>query len=707
VVRALGPSWALERARYEARLRSGLLRTQLPVQLWSDIPLDSFLTDSMSAEANHYLEYRRNNSPGFFFDPADRDRYAGTLRGWDATQDGAIQRAEEVLRGVFTYFSHLKVDLGPNPNWHRNAMSGEVAPRNQHWSTISDFGYGDIKVIWEPSRFGWAYDLVRAYWRTGDERYPERFWQLLEHWSNENPPNQGPNWKCGQETSLRVMAWCFALYGFMDAESTTSSRVSHLSQMIAFSGERILATLGYALSQKNNHGVSEGMGLWTIGGLFPEFLQSARWRQKGRQVLEQLGRELIYDDGAFSQHSVNYHRVMLDGYVWSITLGRMLDQPFSDELIARVGRAADLLYQMQDVTTGQLPCYGANDGALILPLSSAPYSDYRPVVQAARYLTNNSLTYESGEWDETLLWLFGPDAIAAPLLQPERLSLVSSSGYATLRSSTGFLFSRCPSTFVHRPGDADILGADIWWNGVNVAIDPGTFSYNAPPPWNHELRRSRYHNVVTIDGEDQMEPVSRFLWAPWPHGKWHPQRHVSDGIEMIEGEHDGYKRLDETLGYRRAFVRIGHDHWLIADRVVASDPHVVGVNWLVDDANGEAEVSRRVPERFDLSLATATGRYDVVIGSTSEELEVMMARGDGDTAGGWVSPRYNERKPGLAVAATIRSERVLMWTLLGPGIFDVTFDDMELAANLNGIQLRARLSFDANLPIVQTVEVVP
>jgi hypothetical protein len=48
-----------------------------------------------------------------------------------------------------------------------------------------------------------------------------------------------------------------------------------------------------------------------------------------------------------------------------------------------------------------------------------------------------------------------------------------------------------------------------------------------------------------------------------------------------------------------------------------------------------------------------------------------------------------------------------MWTLLGPGIFDVTFDDMELAANLNGIQLRARLSFDANLPIVQTVEVVP
>jgi len=54
-------------------------------------------------------------------------------------------------------------------------------------------------VIWEPSRFGFAYALVRAYWRSGDERYAELFWQLVEDWRANNTPQLGPNWKCGQE----------------------------------------------------------------------------------------------------------------------------------------------------------------------------------------------------------------------------------------------------------------------------------------------------------------------------------------------------------------------------------------------------------------------------------------------------------------------------------------------------------------------------
>ncbi len=112
---------------------------------------------------------------------------------------------------------------------------------------------------------------MRAYWRTGEERYAELFWQLIEDWRAQNPPQQGPHWKCGQETSLRVMAWCFGLYGFLDSQSTTAARVAMLAQMIALSGQRIAANLDYALSQRNNHGISEGMGLWTIGTLFPEF----------------------------------------------------------------------------------------------------------------------------------------------------------------------------------------------------------------------------------------------------------------------------------------------------------------------------------------------------------------------------------------------------------------------------------------------------
>src|SRR5262249_14485641 len=173
------------------------------------------------------------------------------------------------------------------------------------------FAHGDIRVIWEPSRFAFAYDLVRAYWRTGDERYAEQFWRLVESWRAANPPQLGPNWKCGQETSLRVMAWCFGLYGFLDAAVTTAARVAQLAQMIAVSGHRIEAMLDYALSQHNNHGISEGTGLWTIGVLFPELRRAEVWRRQGRQVLERLGRELIYDDGPFTHPSLHYPPLLL------------------------------------------------------------------------------------------------------------------------------------------------------------------------------------------------------------------------------------------------------------------------------------------------------------------------------------------------------------------------------------------------------------
>ena len=121
-----------------------------------------------------------------------------------------------------------------------------------------------------------------------------------------------------------------------------------LSQMLAISGQRIEGNLRYALSQRNNHGISEATGLWTIGLLFPELRRAARWRALGARHLEELGRDLIYDDGAFVQHSTNYHRLMLHAYLWSIRLGDLNGRPFTDTLRSRLARAGDFLYQIQD-----------------------------------------------------------------------------------------------------------------------------------------------------------------------------------------------------------------------------------------------------------------------------------------------------------------------------------------------------------------------
>ena len=71
--------------------------------------------------------------------------------------------------------------------------------------------------------------------------------------------------------------------------------------MIAITAERIAANFDHALSQGNNHGISEAVGLYTAGALFPEFNAAEAWKQRGHAALESEGRTLIYDDGAFAQ----------------------------------------------------------------------------------------------------------------------------------------------------------------------------------------------------------------------------------------------------------------------------------------------------------------------------------------------------------------------------------------------------------------------
>lgn len=93
---------------------------------------------------------------------------------WDKETYNPVEAVREIEQGVFPYFEHLSLDVGFPPSWHRNPLTGQQTPRDLHWSQIPDFGFGDIKVIWEPSRFGFVHSLVRAYWRTGEERYRAR-----------------------------------------------------------------------------------------------------------------------------------------------------------------------------------------------------------------------------------------------------------------------------------------------------------------------------------------------------------------------------------------------------------------------------------------------------------------------------------------------------------------------------------------------------
>lgn len=684
------------RAYYEFARKSGWLKRRYPhrsVDAWNAFDVAPIVD-------------RVQKATGFFIPPNTLAFRSAYQKSFPELASVLATAADRIGSGEIEYFSKLHYKFDSLPDWRRNPFTGEFVSDERHWSDLDFYSprYGDLKFMLEPSRFSFLCVLVRAYRYTGDEKYPAVFWRLFEDWVAKNPPQSGPLWICGQESALRIIAWCFALYGFGASRMLTAERAAKLIALITAHADRIQGTIAYARSQKNNHSLSEAVALWSVGLLFPEVEQAARWREHGRRLLEKEAQRQIYDDGSYVQHSVNYHRLMLHLLLWAIRLGEANNQSLSRELYRRFDLATQFLYQITDVETGLAPNYGANDGALLMRLNQCDYTDFRPALQASHYLLRKQFLFAHGPWDEDLLWFFGLSPIEGESTQinglcadaagSEQIAIRASStsfpvgGYYVIRGQRSWAFVRC-AHYKDRPGQADQLHFDLWWRGTNIACDAGTYLYNSEPPWDNALAITSVHNTVAVDGKDQMKRGGRFLWLDWAQGALRFQAHSDNGpIEYWEGEHDGYRRLKPPVRHRRAIVRVG-DHWLVLDRLTSMAEHEYRLHWLLMDGPHQwVESEKR------LTLKSPTGSYHVQVASSANESVGSIVRADKSSPRGWRARYYSYREPALSLDLRTRASSVLFWTVLGPEPCEITASDDALQLIGDGWQARASLTMD-------------
>jgi hypothetical protein len=215
--RELGPRWTLFRLAYAFRLRTGLIRLQMPMGEWSDYKNQITITPVGRVER-------------VFFPLVSRPHL--TNAPWNSQT--AIDEANRLLNGEIKYFSHDFTQAGFPPKWNHDYVTlsasasspqGEesLLPQSEilrsaqndmakHWSQLSDDHvvarspkgdeaisnyqgaasskiksasqrHYDIKFVWEPNRFAFTYTLVRAFTYSPDEKYPEAYWTLIEDWA--------------------------------------------------------------------------------------------------------------------------------------------------------------------------------------------------------------------------------------------------------------------------------------------------------------------------------------------------------------------------------------------------------------------------------------------------------------------------------------------------------------------------------------------
>ena len=451
------------------------------------------------------------------------------------SDSSALESGEKLLSGYVEYFSNRQYYLGSPPDWFLNPTTGKkFAGSEQHWAKLSDFDpdVEDIKCIWEVSRFDWALDLARAYCLSGDDRFLHALNGWVSDWTMRNPLNTGPNWKCGQETGIRMIQVMLAAFLLDQIKRPTAD----LIQFVAWHAERIEPTIRYAMAQDNNHGTTEAAALFIAGAWLSFLAKGSKNDVKASCWLLHL----VEEDGSFSQYSVNYHRVMLDticqAEFWRNLLG---ETPFRDTFYRRARAATTWLYFFTNEDTGDTPNLGANDGARFFDLSSTDFRDYRPTVQLSSQLFYGKPAYPNGKYDEPLHWL--GIGLAENNLKirpiPKKPRLFEQGGYCYLVKSGMEVFIRFP-IFKFRPGHADALHLDLWFKGVNVVRDAGTYSYNTVEPWQSYFPGTRAHSTVEFDDRDQMPRISRFLF-----GSWLKTRNLSP-IKKIDG------KLAWSAGYK-------------------------------------------------------------------------------------------------------------------------------------------------------------
>jgi len=503
----------------------------------------------------------------------------------------------------------------------------------------------DIKFLWEPARFGWAFKLGRAYRLSGQEKYARAFWRYFELFYRANPPYLGPHWMNGQEVAIRLLALTWSLHVFGAARASTAGRMQRLRRSIARHAERLPPTLVYARAQNNNHLVVEATALYTAGAILGRAeVRDLGWKWLNRALQRQIG-----SFGEYIQHSTNYHRLMLEAALWGDAVRRALGQNWPPATRDALSRASHWLFSMLDPQTGRVPNLGANDGALILPLSSAEFSDFRPTVQAAaRAFLHVGLPH--GDWDELSQWLGVPSAGYTS----------DSAAYAGdhLRGRDSWAYLRA-SSFRSRLSHMDQLHFDLWWRGLNVTPDAGTYSYNASPPWDNPLVSTRVHNTVTVDGQDQMTRGGRFLTLDWvPAYSSIVLEHVATELGHVRATHEGYRRLG--IKHERA-ASVGDDgRWEVNDRLIFTRPrpHVLRLHWLLMDGEWSLKQS---PHDVRLRLRTPAGwiRLKIVAQGPSEAAlhatliragRVVAGHGQAAAFEGWFSPTYGSKLPALSLA---------------------------------------------------------
>jgi hypothetical protein len=556
--------------------------------------------------------FRRRQTPKWHLRREDRPYPTG---GTDRAAEVVCRHEFNILQVPYTFRAGIDWQFSPNGD----EQWTQFLNRHYHLQTLGN-----------------------AYWTTGNERYAREFAAELMDWRLGCPPSGGgPAWH-PIAAAIRVSQWVPCFYDFQDSDSLeTLDRLSML-QSLWEHGQFLLTHK----AANNNIILLQADALLTLASIFPEFQDSANWRDTGNQWLLDVLKNQFYPDGTSVELSAGYEMVSLAALDDIRTTAAVNNVPLPAELLPVMGKCTEALMLLMK-PDGNGPSTNDNSGnGIIAWVRKGGELFKRPDMQ----------------------WLAAAEKTGPPPAAPS--VLFPYAGWVVMRTGWGrddrYLFLDAgPYGQAHQHEDK--LAIDLYAFGRTLIADPGIDTY-IRNQWSDYFRGTASHSTVTVDGEGQRR---RELPDEWMTTR--PLRDVrfetSPYLDYAEGTYTGGYGAGGRVRaqHTRKVVFVRPDYWLLFDLVGGEGEHLVSASF-------QLTPTRAVVDLPTLSARTENPEGNLLIRPVRPQgLGISVASGQEAPVRGWVCPvHYGKREPAPMVTyARLGELPMALATLLYPYQCDV------------------------------------
>lgn len=395
------------------------------------------------------------------------------------------------------------IDLFEKIDWYKDISSNKLWPKeNYRRIKISYKDNSDIKYIWEIGRLQFLLQLGILYKKTKQEKYAERFKEIIIDFYNENSIKIGPNWKCTMDVAIRAVNLIYSYNYFKDSKSLDKKFWQNYFNELYKTGQFIFNNLEWA-PVRGNHYLSDIVGLFYLGIVFKETNKGKKWLSFSQKELEKEIQLQITEDGVDFEGSTAYHRLVTELFLYTYIFGKDNNIKFSKAYIEKLKKSLYLIYGYT-MNSGTTPQIGDNDNAQLLKLNNKRNkNDYRYLLQLSDIYFNTK--YNTTNLENETIFFTNKKSIKKYRLKEICKSF--SCGFNIFRNKYLFLLIKCGTKNQMPSGGHthnDQLSFVLEYKNKFIITDPGTNNYTGNPNTRNQFRSTLNHNTITLDNQEQI-----------------------------------------------------------------------------------------------------------------------------------------------------------------------------------------------------------